>query len=238
MLYSINSLTTILNESNIQLLNESSTQGISMLEVVAPIGQCDVKGGNGFIYPCEVFREAVEKQFLPIVRKGMAYGELDHPDMSACPRDGSQFCDKRQMDVHLKYVSHRFLDVWWKGNILYGKFQTLPTPAGQIVYNLLKIAKAPVGISLRAMGSVKQLPNGDRIVTAMALKTFDIVSVPSYSVAVAEPVTESLIASTLNKTECLDGSCLIPLAESKGFNKESVIELITKDAISSIIYAI
>jgi len=238
-LVKISSITSILNESNVRILNESESEGYKLLEFNAPLGQCDVEGGNGIIYPCSVFKQAVETQFKPLVERGIAYGELDHPDLSACPKEGSQFCDRRQADVKLKNASHRFLKVWWEGNTLYGTIQLLPTPNGQLVYNILKIAKAPIGLSLRALGSVRQ-QNGKQIVTMMALRTFDIVAIPSYLVTVTNPFQESatnLINESLREllkttVECIDGKCLVTLSESENLGLEKIIELLIYDSIS------
>jgi len=238
-LMKISSITSILNESNVKILNESETEGYKVLEFNAPLGQCDVEGGNGIIYPCSVFKQAVESQFKPLVERGIAYGELDHPDLSACPKEGSQFCDRRQADVKLKNVSHRFLKVWWEGNTLYGTVQLLPTPNGQLVYNLLKIAKAPIGLSLRALGTVRQ-QNGKQIVTMMALRTFDIVAIPSYLVTVTNPFQESaqkLVSESLQKylapeIECVDGKCLVALSESEAhLSLDKIVQLLIYDSI-------
>jgi hypothetical protein len=90
-------------------------------------------------------------------------GELDHPESSI---------------INLNNVSHLITKIWWEGNNVMGELELLNTPAGKIAQELI-LNKIPVGISSRAMGSVKQMGESVEVQDDLELVGWDLVSVPS-----------------------------------------------------------
>jgi len=88
-------------------------------------------------------------------------------------------------------VCHNILDLWWDGDDVMGKIEILPTPSGNILKALL-IAGITVGISSRAMGSVKQIGETVEVQDDLELVCWDFVSTPSTQGAFMEIVSESL----------------------------------------------
>jgi hypothetical protein len=98
---------------------------------------------NGRTYPLPILqREA--KNYQEYIRERRALGELDHPESPV---------------VNLKNVSHNITEMWFDGEDLVGNLEVLSTPSGNILKELLK-NDIKVGISSRALGSVKELGEG------------------------------------------------------------------------------
>jgi len=89
--------------------------------------------------------------------------------------------------------------MWWEGKDLYGEFEILDTPSGNILKELF-LAGINVGVSSRAMGSVT--PIGEGLVQVgedLELICWDFVSTPSTYGAYVKPVgglNESYIPQT------------------------------------------
>ena len=131
---------------------------------------------NGRIYPEEVLVREVEKYKNSIIKENRALGELDHPDSSV---------------INLKNVSHNILDCWWDNDNLIGKLEILSTPCGNIAKALFE-SGIPVGISSRALGSVKTIgENTVEVQDDLELLAWDLVSNPSCAPAFLHPINES-----------------------------------------------
>lgn len=124
-------------------------------------------------YSREVLEEGLSK-VRKRIKDGAVLGELDHP------------LDKnpiRQMTVMYKEASHRILDYWWDGNKLMGVIETLRTPNGNILKNLVEDG-VPVGFSFRGMGDLKTITEGGKsvyeVVSPLHVITWDAVSNPSH----------------------------------------------------------
>jgi hypothetical protein len=76
-----------------------------------------------------------------------------------------------------------------------GKIEILPTPSGNILKELL-LAGITVGISSRAMGSVKQIGETVEVQDDLDIVCWDFVSTPSTQGAFMEIVNESLNHNT------------------------------------------
>lgn len=123
---------------------------------------CEMKNGNGRIYPCEVLRKEVQN-YQTIIKDNRALGELDHPDDSV---------------INLRNVSHVVVDMWWEGKDVMGKIKILDTPSGRILKDLIK-SGIKLGISSRGLGTVKESSQGTIVQEDFELICFDIVSEPS-----------------------------------------------------------
>jgi hypothetical protein len=123
---------------------------------------CEMKNGNGRIYPCEVLRKEISN-YQTIIKDNRALGELDHPDDSV---------------INLRNVSHVVVDMWWEGKDVMGKIKVLNTPSGKILKGLIE-SGIKLGISSRGLGTVKESSQGTIVQEDFELICFDIVSEPS-----------------------------------------------------------
>ena len=101
--------------------------------------------------------------FFNLISQNRAVGELDHPEASV---------------INLKNVSHIVTDVWWNGKDVMGKLKILDTPAGNILKSLISNG-VTLGISSRALGSVRESQGKTIVEDDLQLICFDIVSEPS-----------------------------------------------------------
>lgn len=124
--------------------------------------RADAQNGNGRVYPRRILEREVEN-YKKLISESRALGELDHPDDSV---------------INLKNVSHMVKDIWWDGANVMGKIHILDTPSGKIAKDLVN-SGVTLGISSRALGSVRE-QNGTTIVEEdLQLICFDLVAEPS-----------------------------------------------------------
>lgn len=124
--------------------------------------EANVRNGNGRTYPKSILEREIKK-YQKMVEERRAMGELDHPDSSV---------------VNLQNVSHLITDIWWDGNNVMGKLEVLPTPSGDILKSLVN-SGVKMGISSRALGSVRQQQGQTIVEEDLQLICFDMVSEPS-----------------------------------------------------------
>ena len=128
---------------------------------------------NGRVYKKDLLAREAKKYVEEFVKKGNAFGELDHPETPV---------------VSLKNASHVVKDLWWDGNDLMGRVELLNTPAGNIVKEIIK-AGHTIGISSRGTGSVSQTNEGHlEVQPDFELVCWDFVSNPSTHGAFMNPV--------------------------------------------------
>ena len=158
-------------------INESMRNNNGKLIVSGVLQRADAKNQNGRVYPKSILMREASRYHDIYIKEKRALGELDHPDSSI---------------VNLQNVSHNIVDMYWKGNDLYGKVEILGTPSGNILKELLK-AGIRLGISSRGLGSVKELSeNTLEVQDDFELIAFDFVSNPSTHGAFLSPVNESI----------------------------------------------
>jgi len=80
--------------------------------------------------------------------------------------------------INLKNVSHIINNIVWKGDEVWGTIELLNTPSGKIAQEIV-LAGIPLGISSRAMGSVKTLGETVEVQDDLSLLCWDLVSTPS-----------------------------------------------------------
>lgn len=187
---------TILFNPNIPNLNETM-DGSGKIIVSGVLQRAEAKNQNGRIYPKEILMREVKKYADTNVKERRALGELDHPESSV---------------INLRNVSHNVLEVKWKGDDVVGVVEILPTPAGNILKELLKCG-IRLGISSRGMGSVEEISeNTVQVQDDFELIGWDFVSNPSthgafmYPTRTNEGLNESLIvegidSSTISKID-------------------------------------
>jgi len=139
--------------------------------------QSELKNRNGRMYPEHVMDKEVGRYLKEYVEKNRAYGELGHPDTPS---------------INLDRVSHLIVDLRKEGTNYIGKAKILETPMGQIARGLLD-GGANLGVSSRALGSLKENSDGVQIVQDdfMLSTAADIVADPSAPDAFVRGIMES-----------------------------------------------
>ena len=156
-----------------QQLTEARVNPRAKFLVSGKVQAADKPNANKRIYDYETLRRQVALYEEGPVAEKRALGELDHPETSI---------------INLKNVCHNITRMWWEGKDLYGEFEILDTPSGNILKELF-LAGINVGVSSRAMGSVT--PIGEGLVQVgedLELICWDFVSTPSTYGAYVKPV--------------------------------------------------
>ena len=138
--------------------------------------QSELKNRNGRMYPESVMDKEVSRYMMECVKQNRAYGELGHPDTPS---------------INLDRVSHLIVDLRKEGTNYIGRAKILETPMGQIARGLLD-GGANLGVSSRALGSLKMNENGVNIVQDdfMLSTAADIVADPSAPDAYVQGIME------------------------------------------------
>ena len=145
-----------------------------VFEVEGVMQRATAENQNGRVYSKDLLEREAKKYMEEFVKRGNAFGELDHPETPV---------------VSLKNASHIVKDLYWKGNDLMGKVELLNTPAGHIVKEIIK-AGHTIGISSRGTGSVQQTNEGTlEVQPDFELVCWDFVSNPSTHGAFMNPVS-------------------------------------------------
>ena len=153
-------------------ITESKTKP-GVFEVEGVMQRASAENQNGRVYAKEILERECKKYMDEFVKRGNAFGELDHPESPV---------------VSLKNASHIVKDLYWKGDDLMGKVELLNTPAGNIVKEIIK-AGHTIGISSRGTGSVQQTNEGTlEVQPDFELVCWDFVSNPSTHGAFMNPV--------------------------------------------------
>lgn len=139
--------------------------------------QAEIVNRNGRKYPLPVMESAVSKYIAEKINKKCAYGELDHP---AGPT------------VNLKNVAIHIKGLVREGNNFVGKALVASTPQGDIVRGLLADG-ANLGVSSRALGSLKPSSQGYDLVEDLIIRTAaDVVADPSAHLAFVRGIMENV----------------------------------------------
>lgn len=138
--------------------------------------QSNAKNRNGRIYERKILEKAVGNYVENQVKKNRAVGELDHPDSP---------------QINLDKVSHRILNLEWKGDDVVGKALVLDTPCGQILKGLLD-GGVQLGVSSRGMGSLRRNEGVDYVSDDFILNTVDVVQDPSAHNAFVNGIMEGV----------------------------------------------
>jgi hypothetical protein len=153
------------NPSNDSVLNEEERklkeEGYFILSGI--IQSANRLNGNGRVYSRKILEREMDN-YQKVIRERRSTGELDHAD---------------SFEVNLKNASHLILRAFWHNDDVYGIIKVLKnTPSGKILEGLLKDG-VQLGISSRALGSLKETPQGAMVQDDLQLICFDIVNEPS-----------------------------------------------------------
>lgn len=160
--------------SNTELIVES-VNGVKEYYLVGSFSTADTPNKNKRIYPMRILQPAVEKYVEEYVKPKRAVGELGHPDVPT---------------INLDRVSHIIESLEFEGKELMGKAKILNTPCGKQAKALLE-GEVKLGVSTRALGSVKEMNGLNEVQSDFMLATVDIVHDPSNYSSLVEAIYES-----------------------------------------------
>lgn len=161
-----------LNEDTHTLVEEADGQKRLFIEGV--FMQFDHVNKNKRRYPARLMAN-VHRYINEYVDQNRAYGELDHP---SGPK------------VNMKNVSHRVVVLKENGKNFYGKALVADTPMGAIVRGLISDG-GKIGVSSRAVGSVKNMGPYVDVQEDFTLSAIDTVADPSAHQAFCNSLYES-----------------------------------------------
>lgn len=144
----------------------------------------------------------------PRMKSRAFLSELDHP----FPQGNQVFDQIRQTTVSLKETSHLIRSYEWKKNHLVAEMETLSTPNGSRLLNLLN-DKVGVGFSMRGLAELERLQDYNLVKSPLTIIAFDSVSQPSHKAAVVdfnEMTFEETMITEQAGLVCLDGRCFLP----------------------------
>lgn len=157
-----------------QRLQEARMNPNKPFLVSGKVQAADKPNANHRIYDFNTLYKQVDLYIQGPISEKRALGELDHPESSI---------------INLKNVCHNITKLWWEGKDLYGEFEILETPSGNILKQLF-LAGINVGVSSRAMGSVTPIGEGlVQVEDDLELICWDFVSTPSTYGAYVKPVS-------------------------------------------------
>lgn len=130
----------LITESNFDILTEEDSN--KNLYVTGIFSSANKKNKNGRTYPKHILEREVNKLKDQIKENGPILGELSHPE-SRC-------------ETKYELASHGTEELWWEGDNVYGRAKVLKSlPYGSVLEGLIK-EKIKIGISSRALGSLKE----------------------------------------------------------------------------------
>jgi len=181
-------------EFDYEVISEAAVAGDGRpgrLFVKGVVQMADTINQNGRIYPKPILFREVEN-YKKVIEERRATGELDHADEPV---------------VNLKNVSHRFTEIWTEGNVVFGKIEILPTPMGNIARALIE-SGVKIGISSRALGSVRNRGDADIVEDDLHLVCWDLVSEPStpgaFMMKEARDIDPKILNSIFSKSDRID----------------------------------
>ncbi len=130
---------------------------------------------NGRVYPRPILEKEVNRYINEKINRHSSLGELGHPDTPS---------------VNLHLASHIITELKWHGNDVIGKAKVMDTPMGKIAKNLIDEGVI-LGMSSRALGSIKTVQNTNYVQDDLRLATVDIVHEPSAMNAFVNGILEN-----------------------------------------------
>lgn len=160
------------NFNGVESVNESEGGENKRFYLRGVFAEAESKNRNGRRYKLDEMKREVQKFNEAAASGKPILGELDHPET---------------LDIKLKNVSHKIMEMQMVGNQAIGKAEILENhPNGQIAIGLMKDG-INLGVSTRGSGRMK---NG--IVENYNMVTVDIVATPSARNAYPESLREQL----------------------------------------------
>ena len=155
-------------------LIEESAEGKKRHYLSGVFMEAGVKNRNGRSYPDEVLSNEALRFQNEIVKENRGFGELGHPQGPA---------------INLDRVAILIKEINKAGTQFMGKALVTETPMGQIVKGLLE-GEAKLGVSSRALGSLKEEDHVMIVQPDLKLITVDVVADPSAPNAFVQGIME------------------------------------------------
>lgn len=159
---------------NVEVLKEAKEDGKTEYFIEGIFMQADVGNRNKRVYPKDVLMPEVNRYIKEVINEGRSVGELGHPE-------GPQ--------INLDRVSHKIVELKESGSNVIGRAKVLNTPFGKIVKEFIDEG-VKIGVSSRALGSLKQSGDLQEVQNDFMLSTVDIVHDPSAPDAFVEGLME------------------------------------------------
>jgi len=164
----------------IQILENTSKNGVPKLIFQARLQTADEQNANRRYYPKDICNEIVSV-LSPKAKARSLFQEVDHPSVS-----GDDIASKsRAVTVKLQNSGTLLRNIYMKGSDVIGEMETLTGFLGPDLYNLIVHDKADIGFSLRMFGKVEM--EGDtgisRVSRPIRPITYDTVTNPSHKTA-------------------------------------------------------
>lgn len=144
------------------------------------VQDADRKNKNGRIYPFNVLDKSL-KEATERIQKRAFIGEMDHPIPS-----GSQVEDQiRQTTVLLKDSCHVMTEYEWRGNLIYGTFESLTGSRGPDCYGMV-YDKLGIGVSMRGLAELDRRNDCNMVLDPLYIICYDLVSNPSHAASIID----------------------------------------------------
>lgn len=193
-------MSNLLIEEIDPMLTEAKQTSSGKWYINSIFAQSNVKNRNGRIYPKPVLSEAINKYQEDYISQSRALGELQHPN-------------RPKVDPSLAVIKIENLNE--DGNNWSGKALVLDTTNGKNLQALLS-AGVKLGISSRALGTLRE-SNGVNVVQSdLQLYAFDVVSDPS-----APDAWVNAIMEEYEPIYCPSGQCYVLSEEIKNKIKKA-----------------
>lgn len=148
--------------NEIEVVTESTDNG-KKLFIEGIMAQAEVVNGNKRLYSRDILENGISKYDQDYIQKRRAFGEINHPEYPM---------------PDMKEAAIRVTNMRMEGINATGKALVLPTPNGQILKGLIE-GGAAVGVSTRALGSLREDKNGIKHVQEFLMTALDCVDNPS-----------------------------------------------------------
>ena len=163
------------SSENVEVLTENTDQG-KQLYIEGVFAQAEVVNGNKRFYKRNIMEKALTSYLENYVSRRRALGELNHPDYP--------LPDPANAAIRITEMG------WINDKDVFGKALVLNTPKGQTVKGLLE-GGFNMGVSTRALGSLKESNGIKYVQDDLMLTAVDCVDNPSAPDAYVNALTES-----------------------------------------------
>ena len=219
----------IIHESANSSLPNTLQKNDDYLEFIAILQTANKKNRNGRYYPRRVLEDAIRSDYI---RERLAtktlYAELGHP---------AEQTIQRQTTIDMNNIGVVITDLYWEGDTLMGRCETLPTVKGRDIMALIK-AGCRIAFSMRGQGQVHRDSQLDATVVepGLCIITFDIVVSPSHQDAYMQSICEETFASFTNLS-AYNGNRMLALTESMNLAENGAMIDLNEMAKEPIDYA-
>jgi len=196
----------VLIESHTNITNENSKiKNIkaypTYIKFTAKLQKCDVPGGNGIIYSTSLMKDALLNNMGSFISDRKFLGEMDHPDIDLEKQSKSYILTRLGMVLY-KEAACLVTDIWFEGNEIWGRVETLSERGGSGLGDKLAgmvMQKIPIAFSFRGLG--EKVVRGDKIYVDHFYRvvSYDAVTRPSFGNAWLQTLEEQFFQESNNK---------------------------------------